>query len=96
MKSVRFMTSYDIYMYMFIESELNDWDVEYIQFDDVMNYHHIGEKENYTKLYDEWCERGRKNEIFVALIKWFDIRYKERKIVFCLMGTDGRLHYENQ
>lgn len=91
-KTLNGMTSYELYMYgMFME-----WDIEYIQFDSELKHHLVGELTKFETLYEEWNNGGRKNEIFTALIKWFDVDINKHLIRICLQGTDGRLHYEDQ
>lgn len=87
------MTSYELYMY----AHFDNWNVQYIQFDSEMNPHYVGEPKLFKKLYDEWNDNLRCDEnIFTALIQWFDLDYQTHTIKIKLYGCDGRLHYENQ
>ena len=91
MKTLNSMTTYELFIY----STLDQWNVQYIQFDEKTKWHNVGELTKMMDLYREWNENAqRKNSIFTALIKWFEINPTTMTITICLDGYDGRLHYE--
>ena len=92
MKQLNTLTTYELYMY----SSLDYMNVEYIQFNDELISHQVGEIKTMKELYDEWNEFQREDCIFTATIKWFTINQTENLVTICLDGVDGRLHYEHK
>ena len=91
MKFLKQITSYELWFYGAIE----DMDVEYIQFDSTMHHHRVGEITTLKKLYEDWNDNGREDGLFTALIKWVDRDSENTRLIICLAGTDGKLHYED-
>lgn len=88
MREIHQITSFELYMHSMLQNHI----VEYIRFDKNLKKHVVESGKTLYQYYIEWNDGWKKNTIFTALIKWFDV--EKGKLIICLKGTDGVLHYE--